>query len=334
MSISITTKSFFSSAQSLAYGDPSGSFPTGARAINVTFSDGRAATKLHYAILLNDAANETSVTGQQGQGVSVSPPGSVIQADCSTPENMGVTEVLSGTVSLDSHGVGSIIVVGTLMNQHAYLTHGSNDVVNVLQIVPPVTDIAPPGHIGQGCILRLPGWKDLGPKTWYAPADLTGTVTIGAVGGKYSLESSNPALANLSSLSWQLNGPTAFNYSLTNNEVVQREGEDLFWAGVLAAFAAALILEAVKASADLGEVIKNRDAQTVRAEENVDVADASGAHQAVSNETATGRETSTHTRATVGRLILAGFGTIAVGRLIRWLAHRSENRTDDPLGEP
>jgi hypothetical protein len=159
-------------------------------------------------------------------------------------------------------------------------------------------------------------------------------VTIGAVGGKYSLESSNPALANLSSLSWQLNGPTAFNYSLTNNEIVQREGEDLFWAGVLAAFAAALILEAVKASADLGEVIKNRGAQTVRAEENVDVADASGAHQAASHETATSHETSTHTRATVGRLILAGFGTIAVGRLIRWLAHRSENRTDDPLEEP
>jgi hypothetical protein len=249
----------YPSQESLAYGRPVKSFPTGARVIDLSFSGGRPGSELSYAILLNAAASETNVTGQQGQGVSLDTPGSIIQADCSSPSTMGITEALSGVIHLNQAGDGSAIVAGYLADQHAFLTHGSNSAVNLLQILPAVTDIEPPGHIGQGCSLRLPDWRGLSRAQWFSPTHLTGTLDLGSVGPAYSVESSNPALADLSSIAWNIDGASAFNYTLINESLIRDENEDLFWAGALAAFAAALVLEAVKSGSDLlGELSARR----------------------------------------------------------------------------
>jgi hypothetical protein len=62
-------------------------------------------------------------------------------------------------------------------------------------------------------------------------------------------------------LAWQINGPTAITYTLTDNTVVHRQQWYAFLAGIAAAMAAAFAVEAVKAAgvdeADSGEVAKD-----------------------------------------------------------------------------
>jgi len=65
------------------------------------------------------------------------------------------------------------------------------------------------------------------------------------------VQSSNPVLADLSSLYWDFSGPTSINYILTDGSITRRAGDDLFLAGVLAAAAAGLAVEFLKSIFEL-----------------------------------------------------------------------------------
>lgn len=94
----------------------------------------------------------------------------------------------------------------------------------------------------------FPDWPYLGGVLWYSPAGLSGEVSIGPVANKFSVSSSNPPLEDLSALSRQINGPTSVNYTLTDNDIVHGQLIDSFIAGILAALAAALFVEAAKSA--------------------------------------------------------------------------------------
>lgn len=236
---------YYPSAEELGFGDASGALPTGDREIQMQFIGGKPRSELQYAILLGQGAAESDPIAQQSEILFTGNPGSVIDADCTSPQTMGVTQVLYGRVMLDSQGNGSVDTIGRLGDQHGYLSDGTNNVVGLLDIVPPVTDIEPPGHLGQGCMLRLPDWPYLGGILWYSPSELSGEVTVGPVGANYRVDSAIPALANSSTLSWTINGPTAINYTLTNTALESLQANKAFWAGIFAALAAAFAVEVV-----------------------------------------------------------------------------------------
>jgi len=122
-------------------------------------------------------------------------------------------------------------------------------VVGVIDVNSPITALSASGP-GGTCI--FPDWPYLGGVLWYSPAGLGGEVSIGQVADRFSVSSSNPSLADLSVLSWQINGPTSVNYILTDNNKVHGQLTDSFIAGVLAALAAAFFVEAAKGAVDKG----------------------------------------------------------------------------------
>jgi hypothetical protein len=232
-----------STPESLSFGASSGSFPTGAREIQVQFSGGKPSTALQYAILLGRNGSESNPVGQQNQKIFNGSPGGISSSNCVSPQTSGVVQVLYGQVRLNAQGSASINTVGRLMNQHPYLENGSNDVVGVIDVNTPISALAP-STPGSSCI--FPDWPYLGGTAWYSPGNLNGEVTIGSVGNDFSVTSSDPPLVDLATLSWQINGATSISYTLTNNAVAHRQLLESFSAGVVAALAAALALEAIK----------------------------------------------------------------------------------------
>lgn len=247
--------SYYPSAEELGFGNLSGSLPTGNREIQMQFIGGRPGSELQYTVLLGQGAAESDPIAQQNEMLATGSPGSMISANCTSPQTMGVTQVLYGRVRLDSQGDGSVDTIGRLSNQHAYLSDGTANVVGLLDIVPAVTDMESPADFTQGCV--FPDWPYLGGVLWYSPAELSGEVTVGPVGGNYSVDSAIPTLSNLSSLSWTINGPTAINYTLTDTALASHEAREAFWAGVLAALAAGFAVEVVNSAV---EVFESRNA--------------------------------------------------------------------------
>jgi hypothetical protein len=71
------------------------------------------------------------------------------------------------------------------------------------------------------------------------------------VPSRYTVQVSNPALEDLSSLYWEFSGPTAINYILTDNSVARDASDKLFLAGVLGALAAGFFVEFLKTCFEL-----------------------------------------------------------------------------------
>ena len=236
----------------------SGSLPTGIRYISINFAGGTPRSMLQYAVLLNEDASEADVTGEQIVGptggrenpISVGQPGGQITGNCQLPENTEFGQVLYGSTQVAADGSGSAEIAGRLTNQHAYLTSGQNDIVNVMELLPTAAGMLSAGTRGE-CAWNMPDWPYLGGVEWYSPTVLSGYLDIGTVASKYSVVSSEPALEDLSTLYWELTGPTAINYNLIDNLIVRDQGVDLFWAGVLAALAAGLLIEWFKSAFEL-----------------------------------------------------------------------------------
>jgi hypothetical protein len=101
---------------------------------------------------------------------------------------------------------------------------------------------------------------------WYSPG-LTGSVDIGSLPSDYTVQASNPTLENLSTLYWEFSGPTAINYILTDNAIARQAGDNLFWAGVLAALATGFLVECLKTCYEIrGEVADVREIRERRKE--------------------------------------------------------------------
>lgn len=230
------------SAEGVAYGPQSGSFPTGAREIQLQFDGGKPRSLLQYAVLLGRDGAESDPVGQQTNDVYSGTPGGNLSSDC-VAQTAGIVQTLSGQVRLDSQGQATVDTAGALADQHAYLQEGSGDVVGVLDVNSPITDLAASGP-GGTCV--FPDWPYLGGILWYSPSSLGGEVSLGQIGSGYSVTSSNPPLTDLSSLSWQVSGPTAISYTLTNDSIEHQQLVESFGAGVVAAVSAALAVEAAK----------------------------------------------------------------------------------------
>ncbi|MGH3401049.1 MAG: hypothetical protein ACRDRJ_00775 [Streptosporangiaceae bacterium] len=236
-------KSYPTDKSALAIGSPSGSFPNGTRFIEIQFYGGKPDSRIKYSVLLGRDGGEKSPVGSQNQQFFSGSPGSNYRSDCISPQTSGVVQVLYGELVLNKVGRATADSVGPLANQHAYLADGANDIVGVIDINSHITDLAT-GSAGQACI--FPEWPYLGGSLWYSPASLSGEVSVGQLGNGYSVTSSNPPLTDLSSLTWQINGATAINYTLTNESLAHRQLAESFLAGVVAALAAAMAVEAAK----------------------------------------------------------------------------------------
>lgn len=234
-----------SDAEGLIYGPPSGSLPTGSREIQIQFLGGKPNSLLQYSVLLGRNGAENNPVGQQNEPVFSGNPGGTYTSDCVAPQIAGVVQVLYGKVRLNPQGQATIITVGTLVNQHAYLENGATDVVGVIDVNSPITALSPSGPEST-CI--FPDWPYLGGVLWYSPAAIGGQVSIGQVSDNYDVTSSNPSLVDLSTLSWQINGPASISYTLTDKNIVHRQLTESFIAGVIAALAAALAVEAAKSA--------------------------------------------------------------------------------------
>jgi hypothetical protein len=251
-----------STPEGLGFGPQPNSLPTGAREIQLQFSGGKPFSLLQYSVLLGRDGAEDHPIGQQNEQVFSGNPGGTSSSDCVSPQTAGVVQVLYGKVRLNAQGQANITTVGKLINQHAYLKDGANDVVGVIAVNSPITDLAAVGP-GNTCI--FPDWPYLGGVLWYSPASLGGKVSIGPVGGNFNVTSSNPPLTNLSVLSWQINDSTSINYTLTDNSIAREQLIESFGAGVAAALAAALAVETVKnavgkaAEPDDGESAPRKD---------------------------------------------------------------------------
>jgi hypothetical protein len=232
-----------STPEALSFGPQSGSLPTGSREIQIQFSGGKPNSSLQYSVLLGKNGAEDNPVGQQNEQVFSGSPGGTASSDCVSPQTAGVVQVLYGVIRLNAQGKATVTTVGTLTNQHAYLKDGATDVVGVISVNSPITDL---GASGPGSTCIFPDWPYLGGILWYSPTSLSGEVSIGQVGSNFSVTSSNPSLTDLSSLSWQINGTTSINYTITDNSVVRQQLIESFGAGVVAALAAALAVETVK----------------------------------------------------------------------------------------
>jgi len=240
-------------------GGQSGTFPTGIRSIRITFSGAKPGGNVQYAILLNRDASESRITGQpfansrnlSQNPVSVGSPGKVIaNNNCEFPENTKFAQIMYGSLSAASDGTADTQIAGKIVNQHPYLATGDTDIVNVMEFVPTAAAVNTTAS-GASCHWLFPDWPYLGGVKWYSPAVLTGSVSIGSLQRDYTVQSSNPVLADLSSLYWDFSGPTSINYILTDGSITRRAGDDLFLAGVLAAAAAGLAVEFLKSIFEL-----------------------------------------------------------------------------------
>jgi hypothetical protein len=240
----------------LGFGPAPASFPTGVREIELEFSGGTPGSTLLYNILLSKDAAEKDVTGLQEQRVYTGQLTGTISDTCAAAESSAIEENLSsmnigqflyGSVMLNSQGNGTAYTSGELANQHAYLAEGDDDIVNVISINSIATAFT---QANTECAVTFPQSREIQGVGWYSPRSLDGEVTVGGVGSNYSVESASPALADLAMLSWQVSGPTAINYILLNNSLVQSQSSSLFWAGVLAALTAALLVDGLKGIAE------------------------------------------------------------------------------------
>jgi hypothetical protein len=220
------------------------SFPAGTRVIQMQFYGGAPHSTLQYSVLLGSNGAETNPVGSLNQEFFSGTPGGNSGSDCISPQISGLVQTLYGKVRLDGQGAATVTSSGTLLNQHAYLEEGSNDVVGVIAINSPITELAAGGGADETCI--FPEWPYLGGVLWYPPSGLTGEVLVGQITSGYDVTSSNPALTDLSTLSWQINGPTAISYTLTNDSAAHRQLVESFLAGVVSALAAALLVETAK----------------------------------------------------------------------------------------
>lgn len=242
----------------------SGSFPTGTREIEIQFSGGTPNRSLQYSVLLGRNGAENNPIGSQNQQFFSGSPGGDKYSDCISPQTTGVVQSLYGKVHLDGQGEATVTSAGTLVDQHAYLAEGANDVVGVIDINSPITELAAVGGAGGTCV--FPEWPYLGGILWYSPSSLSGEVSIGPLGSSYSVTSSNPPLTDLSSLTWQINGATAISYTLSNDSIAHRQLVESFLAGVASALAAALAVEAAKNA--IGKAAEPAEASKKQQEES------------------------------------------------------------------
>lgn len=259
-----------------------GTFPIRIRYITIAFSGAQPGTTLEFAILLNKDAAEVDVYGLPFASprhlpedpISVGIPGSSIIPNCALPENTFFSQVMFGGIPVASDGSANTQIAGLLVNQHPYLATGDTNIVNVMEFLPEASATAATGA-GRGCHWLFPDSPYLGGVRWYSPATLTGSVDIGTLPGDYTVQVSNPALADLSSLAWDFSGPTAINYILNDNAVAREAGDHLFWAGVLAALATGFFVELLKTCYEVhgvrGEVREKREQRKEKAEEKMEL---------------------------------------------------------------
>lgn len=257
------------------YGGLTGTFPTGISYMSIKFHGGRPGTTLEFAILLNQDASESDVWGLPFANsrnlpenpISVSVPGSVVIPNCGLPENTRFAQVLSGDVPIASDGSADTQLAGLLVNQHAYQATGDTNIVNVMEFLPTASATA---NTVTSCKWLFPDSPYLGGVQWYSPA-LTGSVNIGSLPGNYTVQVSNPTLEDLSTLYWEFSGPTAINYILIDNDITRQAGDNLFWAGVLAALAAGFLVEFLKTCYEIrGEVANVNEEREWREERKKD----------------------------------------------------------------
>lgn len=250
-----------------------GTFPVGIRYLQISFSGAQPGKSLEYSILFNQDA-ESDIYGVPFANsrnlpqnpVSPGSPGPEVIGNCSLPENMKFAQLVFGAVTATSNGNASTQMAALMNNRHPYLATGDTDIVNVMEFLPTSADTATAGTV-TGCKWKFPDSPYLGGVQWYTPATLTGAVNIGALQGDYTVQAANPALQDLSSLYWEFSGPTAINYILTDNSVTRQAGDDLFWAGILAALATGFLIEFIKTGYELhGEIAEVREKRTEFAE--------------------------------------------------------------------
>lgn len=236
-------KSYQSTPEGMSFGSPSDSLPTGSREIQIQFSGGKPASSLQYSVLLGKNGAEANPVGQQNEQIFSGTPGGTDASDCVSSQTVGIVQVLYGVLRLDAQGRGVVTTVGKLIDQHAFLKEGASYVVGVIDVNSPITDL---GSSGPGDTCIFPDWPYLGGVLWYSPTNLSGEVSIGQVASNYNVTSSNPSLTDLSSLSWQINGPTSINYTMIDDTIGRQQLIESFGAGVVAALAAALAVETAK----------------------------------------------------------------------------------------
>lgn len=239
--------------------------------MSIKFHGGRPGTTLEFAILLNQDASESDVWGLPFASprnlpenpISVGVPGSIVIPNCGLSENTRFAQVLAGDVPIASDGSADTQLAGLLNNQHAYQATGDTDIVNVMEFLPTASATA---NAVTNCKWLFPDSPYLGGVQWYSPT-LTGSVNVGSLPGNYTVQVSNPALEDLSTLYWEFSGPTAINYVLIDNAITRQAGDNLFWAGVLAALAAGFFVEFLKTCYEIRGAVADVSKERERREE-------------------------------------------------------------------
>jgi hypothetical protein len=127
-----------------------------------------------------------------------------------------------------------------------YPQSGERRAVNVLRIEAPAANNDATGS--GGCHLNLINWEQVGGLDWRTPHVSGGSVLIGDVPAGQFVESANPALTDTQTLSWDLSGPASISYTLFDTSDQAHHEIYVFLGGVLAALAATLLVEVVKAA--------------------------------------------------------------------------------------
>jgi hypothetical protein len=223
---------------------------------------------LKFAVLLNQYALMSDATQSRGVGYldNTVPTGQgEIQSPCASVSSFNTAQVLSGVADVDSTGEATIDIVGVVPSYVQYPSNGDRTPVNVMQMLPGGGDTASSAASGR-CSVNLVNWEQVGAVPWQTPTYLGGQVAIGSVPAGRYIESSNPPVVDAQSLSWNIDGPADVSYTLFDSNAESSHGIWLFWAGITAALAAALVVEVVKGSVETTWLFRRRDREHSNAE--------------------------------------------------------------------
>jgi hypothetical protein len=232
--------------------------PTGVRNVQLTFQTAKPGQTIRYALLLNGDAVMTNATSVDRVGdIDVTTPGREVDSACTAIASFPTAQVISSTVTADQAGTARANLVGGIPETVRYERAGERTAVNVIQILPAL-GANPHGPTDQ-CNVNLVNWEQVGGIAWQSPKYGAGTIAVADVSAGAFVESSNPPIINARSLNWQLQGPASVTYTLFDTDVQSGHELALFVAGILAALAAALLVEVTKGIREMFEDGETQD---------------------------------------------------------------------------
>lgn len=240
------------------YTGPDSDTPLNTRALTFVVHVSPRAGQLKFALLLNRDAAMTDASATRGVGyIDSTVPGGAIQSSCPSLYSFSTNQVLSGVTDVNSTGDADISLVGGIPSYVHYPNNGDLIPVNVLQMLPTGGGSSNSG--ASACSVNLINWEQVGGVSWETPAYGSGQVSIGSVPPGLYIESANPPTVDAQTLSWNLQGAADVSYTLFDSDSQSADAIWLFWAGVVAAFSATMLVEFIKSCGEMARTWSEKD---------------------------------------------------------------------------